>query len=52
MCELGIGSAGPLREVVPQLAKVGLLERKRLARFVLESGADGVDVGLVNRRDR
>ena len=52
VCELGIGSAGRLREAVPQLAKVGLLERKRLARFVSESGADGVDVGLVNRRDR
>ena len=52
MCELAIESVGPLREAVPQLAKVGLLERKRLARFVSESGAGGVDVGLVNRRDR
>ena len=51
-CELVIGSVGRLREAVPQLAKEGLLERKKLARFVSESGVDGVDVGLVNRRDR
>ena len=50
--ELVIGSVGLLREVVRQLAKVGLPERKRLARFVSESGVDGVDVGLVSRRDR
>ena len=51
-CELVIGSVGLLREVVRQLAKAGLPERKRLARFVSESGVDGVDVGLVSRRDR
>ena len=50
--ELVIGSVGQLREVVRQLARAGLPGRKRLVRFVLESGADGVDVGLVNRRGR
>ena len=50
--ELVIGSVGLLREVVQQLAKAGLPGRRRLVRFVLESGADGVDVVLVNRRGR
>lgn len=51
-CELVIGSVGQLREVVQQLAKAGLPERKRLVRLVSESGVDGVDVGMVSRGDR
>jgi len=51
--ELVIGSVGQLREVVElQLARAGLPERKRLVRFVSESGADGVDVVLVSKRGR
>lgn len=50
--ELVIGSVGLLREVVQQLAKAGLPERKRLVRLVSESGVDGVDVGMVSRGDR
>ena len=52
VCELVIESVGLLREAGRQLARAGLPERKRLVRFVLESGVDGVDVGLVNRRGR
>ena len=51
-CELVIGSVGQLREVVQQLAKAGLPERKRLVRLVSESGVDGVDVGMVSKGDR
>ena len=52
MCELVIESVARLKEVEPQLAKEGLLERKKLVRFVSESGADGVDVEVVSRRGR
>ena len=50
--ELAIGSVGPRREVVRQLARAGLHEMRRLVRFVSESGAGGVVVGLVSRRGR
>jgi len=52
VCELVIESVALLREVEQQLAKEGLLERKRLVRFVSECGADGVDVEVVSRRGR
>ena len=52
VCELVTGSVGQLREVGRQLARAGLPGRKRLVRFVSESGADGVDVELVNRKGR
>ena len=52
VCELVIESVARLREVEPQLAKEGLLERKKLVRYVSESGADGVDVEVVSRRGR
>lgn len=50
--ELAIESVGRLKGVELQLVKEGLLERKRLVRFVSESGADGVDVEMVSRRGR
>ena len=50
--ELVIVSVGQRREVEQQLAKEDLPVKKRLVRFGLESGADGVVVVVVSRRER
>ena len=50
--ELGIVSVGQQREVERQLAREDLPGKRRLARFGLESGADGVVVVVVSRRGR
>ena len=49
---LVIVSVGQRREVEQQLAKEDLPVKKRLVRFGLESGADGVVVVVVSRRER
>ena len=51
-CGLVIVSVGQRREVEQQLAKEDLPVKKRLVRFGLESGADGVVVVVVSRRGR
>ena len=51
-CGLGIVSVGQQREVERQLAREDLPGKRRLARFGLESGADGVVVVVVSRRGR
>ena len=50
--ELGIVSVGQQREVERQLAREDLPGKRRLVRFGLESGADGVVVVVVSRRGR
>ena len=50
--ELVIVSVGQQREVERQLAREDLPGKKRLVRFGLECGADGVGVVVVSRRGR
>ena len=50
--ELVIVSVGQRKEVERQLAREDLPGKRRLVRFGLESGADGVVVVVVSRRGR
>ena len=50
--ELVIVSVGQRKEVERQLAREDLPVKRRLVRFGLESGADGVVVVVVSRRGR